>query len=857
MRHIIFQENNAGYKIAILVKETALRETQIREYYINPLKARGVPTDSIIAFSLMYGVNGKAPVTLQREYLNDLLPALKEQGVEYLFVTDTAYFKTLTNSRKAEPHYGYILPCSIDGYTDFKIIFSPSYTAIFYNPKLQDQVDLSLETLVKGLNGTYQKLGKNVIHSHKYVRDSNEVYTWLNNLKYYPELTCDVETLSLQFWKTGIVTIGFAWDKNNGITLWIDDYAIAHEKNRRTLKDFFYSYTGTLIYHNANFDMKILVNTLFMEHLLDEEGKQTGVEVLCRSFHDTKLIAYLATNSTAGNKLSLKDLAQEYLGNYAQSDIKDITKISREVLEEYNLLDALGTWYVFDKYFPKMMADNQFQIYETIFKPSVKVILQMELTGMPVDITKVAVARSKLEADIKRVMDIFNKSLPIQEIIHDLREKTMNEKNATLVTKVKPIEDFEHIVFNPNSNDHLIAVFYDYYALPIIETTKGGQPSCAGDTFKSLLNHAEDPECKELLQCVMDYLDASKILGTFVSAFEKSVLKSDGWHYLHGNFNLGGTVSGRLSSSGPNMQNIPSTGSKYAKIIKECFAPPPGWLFMGADFASLEDRVSALTTRDKNKLKVYVDGYDGHCLRAFYYFPDRLTGIVDTVEGINSIKKLFPEVRQDSKEPTFLLTYGGTYFGLMKNVGLSKEVALSIEDNYHKLYVESDEWVQAKLDKASEVGYLTVAFGLRVRTPLLHQCFMNSSKTLYEAKSESRTGGNALGQSYGMLNNRAAIDLQERLFDTDYRYDILPAAHIHDAQYFLVRDNTDVVSWLNINLAECMAWQDLPELEHDVVKLGGELSLFFPSWKNEHEIPNGFTQDEIKTVIKKSIKEKS
>ncbi|TGW14442.1 hypothetical protein EIL50_05525, partial [bacterium NHP-B] len=92
---------------------------------------------------------------------------------------------------------------------------------------------------------------------------------------------------------------------------------------------------------------------------------------------------------------------------------------------------------------------------------------------------------------------------------------------------------------------------------------------------------------------------------------EATYCEEDGAYYIFGNFNLGGTVSGRLSSSGPNLQNIPSSGTPYAKMIKKCFVAPPGFIFVGADFASLEDRISALTTRDPMKLKVYTDGYDG------------------------------------------------------------------------------------------------------------------------------------------------------------------------------------------------------------------------------------------------------
>src|SRR5699024_276600 len=77
----------------------------------------------------------------------------------------------------------------------------------------------------------------------------------------------------------------------------------------------------------------------------------------------------------------------------------------------------------------------------------------------------------------------------------------------------------------------------------------------------------------------------------------------------------------------PNLQQLPATGTKYAKLIKKCFKAPTGWLFCGLDFASLEDRISALTTKDPNKLAVYIHGYDGHCLRAYSYWDYKMPNV--------------------------------------------------------------------------------------------------------------------------------------------------------------------------------------------------------------------------------------
>jgi DNA polymerase-1 len=124
---------------------------------------------------------------------------------------------------------------------------------------------------------------------------------------------------------------------------------------------------------------------------------------------------------------------------------------------------------------------------------------------------------------------------------------------------------------------------------------------------------------------------ADKILSTFIPALEKAIPRGN-WHYLHGNFNMGGTLSARMSSNSPNLQNLPS-GSTYGKLIKSCFKAKPGWIMVGADFNALEARIDALVTKDPAKLGVYIYGYDSHAYNAYYYWKHKFPEIVLADEG--------------------------------------------------------------------------------------------------------------------------------------------------------------------------------------------------------------------------------
>lgn len=181
----------------------------------------------------------------------------------------------------------------------------------------------------------------------------------------------------------------------------------------------------------------------------------------------------------------------------------------------------------------------------------------------------------------------------------------------------------------------------------------------------------------------------------------------------------------------------------------------------------------------------------------------------------------------------------------MNQCGFSKDEAQRIESNFKELYKVSIQWVQEKLNEASKTGYVEVAFGLRVRTPLLASTLRGRKSTPYEADAEGRTAGNALGQSYGLLNNRAANDFMQKVWASPYRTKIKPIGLIHDAIYLLMENEVEVIEWVNRELIKSMEWQDLPELEHPTVKLGAALDIFYPSWAYALELPNNATQEDI------------
>lgn len=644
MRHIVFGQSDT-YPVALLIKATAFNQQEIQAHYVAPLQQQGIDPAGIVALTLAYE-GKKVSVKFIKEQLDEILPALASLNTQYLYVADSAYFKVLTKQGKADPHFGYVLPCAIAGYEHLQVVLGLNHQALIYNPELQAKIDLSLNTLAAAINQTYTALGAGIIHSAQYPESTQSIRKALEQLKTYPSLTCDIEAFSLRFYEAGVGTIGFAWDEHNGMAFPCDYHALSQRTEgdygefhpnkavRRMLREFFESYEGTLIWHNSTYDLKVLIYTLWMHDLRDTVGLLQGLEVMTRLFEDTKIIAYLATNSTAGNVLGLKPLAHEFAGNWAKDDIKDIRKIPLSELLQYNLVDTLSTWYVYKKFYPVMVQDNQEALYFSLMKPSLKTIIQIELTGMPMEACKIQEAKATLREEQQQhlyvihsspIIQTFNQTLQRMKWEKDYASRKAKAKNPEKIMP-KAIESFADETFNPNSGPQLQHLLYTQLSLPVLDYTDTKLPATGGETLEKLTHHTQEPEILALLNALIGFGKVDKILTAFIPSFERAISKNDGRVYLHGSFNLGGTVSGRLSSSDPNLQQIPS-GSTYGKLIKKCFSAPEGWIFAGADFSSLEDYISALTTKDPNKLDVYLKGYDGHCLRAYAYFKDEMPEI--------------------------------------------------------------------------------------------------------------------------------------------------------------------------------------------------------------------------------------
>lgn len=650
-----FGNQKEKYKVAILTGSQDM--ATIEKEYVDKI---GCPDDVIMVPTDV--LPKRTTKAVLKPFWDSIEPELKEMGVEVLIIADGDYFKHITKLKKTEAHLGIMVEGS-----GFKCFYAPSTRAIFYDPEgVREKIKICNDSVIEYLSGSYVEPGSDIIHYSEFRLSTEHVaiQNMLNSLHKYPSLTCDIETYSLKFYDAGIGSISFAWNKHEGVAFMVENSPIV----MGMLKEFFETYQGELIFHNASFDVTNLIYNLWMKKLNNQEALLEGLEVMCKKLVCTMVMTYLATNSCAGNELSLKAQAQEFAGNYAE-DVKDITLLDRNDLLIYNLKDTLSTWFVYGKHGPTLIQDEQEGIY-LYFMAWLKDIIHMQLTGMPIDLGRVAEVKAIIQKDVDQALSVIYSNPHVIRLTDKIIDEEVHKYNTTRKVKRITREDVDY-TFNPSSGDQLIQLLYTEIGLPILERTKTKAPATGGKILKALQSHTEDVDVKNLLEALRNFKYASKILEAFIPSFEESPWSEElQSHMLYGNFILGGTVSGRLSSRSPNLQQIPSNG-KYANLIKSCFRAPDGYLMVGLDFNALEARIDALLTKDQNKLAVYLMGFDSHAWNTVHYWPEK-----------------FPEVyipsSPDTDEELYEITFGDSthYLSGETEVKLADGTIKQIKDIY-------------------------------------------------------------------------------------------------------------------------------------------------------------------------------
>ena len=403
--------------------------------------------------------------------------------------------------------------------------------------------------------------------------------------------------------------------------------------------------------------------------------KQVGIEIKGIYF-DVKIAGYILDSTN--NKLSTEDLAEQYLN----IDLEQYFK--QEKQEQMNLFDQMtekeekteknkekkGQYYTYiisklEEIMTKKLEEiNAISLYREIEIPTVTVLSQMQWNGMYVN-------KQKLE-----------------QFGNELKEK--------LEEKTKIIYELAGEEFNINSTKQLGEILFEKMKLPVIKKTKSGY-STDVDVLEKLKR--EDP----IIGQILDYRQLMKLNSTYIEGLKPYINKKTG--RIHSFFHQTITATGRISSTEPNLQNIP-TRFELGKQVRKVFEPEQGKVYIDADYSQIELRVLAHMSGDKHMLEAFKNNQDIHKQAASKVFK-------------TPIDQVTKEQRSSAKAVNFGIIYGISDFGLGEQLGISRKLAKKYIDEYLEEYSGIKEYMDNIIEEAKKDGYVETIFHRRRYIPEL------------------------------------------------------------------------------------------------------------------------------------------
>jgi len=489
-----------------------------------------------------------------------------------------------------------------------------------------------------------------------------ELDRWLDKLAQSALFAFDTETTSLDYTQARIVGVSFAVTPGEaayvplahnypGMPVQLDRDRVL-EKLRPLLEDPDRPKLG----QNLKYDAHVLAN-----HGITLRGIR----------HDTMLESYVL-DSTA-SRHDMDSLARHYLGvttiSYEDVAGKGVRQIPFEQVgiaeaSAYAAEDADITLRLHEQLWPGLCAVPALQrVYETLEMPLVPVLERIERTGVLVDVFMLA----------EQSRELAGRMLELEREAHALAGSP----------------------FNLGSPKQIQTILYDKHNLPVLKKTPKGQPS----TDESVL--AELAESFDLPRLILEYRSVSKLRSTYTEKLPQQINKKTG--RVHTSYHQAVAATGRLSSSDPNLQNIPVRTAE-GRRIRQAFIAPPGYRLLAADYSQIELRIMAHFSGDPNLRAAFAENADVHRHTAAEVF------------GISQ-DQVTPDQRRSAKAINFGLIYGMSAFGLAKQLGVDRTLAQRYIDTYFQRYPGVKAFMDQSRESAREQGYVETLLGRRLYVP--------------------------------------------------------------------------------------------------------------------------------------------
>ncbi|WP_417499000.1 DNA polymerase I [Methylophaga sp.] len=557
------------------------------------------------------------------------------------------------------------------------------------------------------------------------ILDQQQWQVWLEKLQKAELFAFDTETTSLDYLEARIVGVSFSVKAGEAAYLPLKhDYPGAPDQLdfdsvMHDLKPLLESPKHLKVGQNLKYDRHVLLN-----HGIDLQGIA----------HDTMLESYVL-DSTA-TRHDMDSLAQKYLGrdtihfeDIAGKGKKQLTfnEIGIEQASPYAAEDADITLQLHQTLWPKIEnIPSLAKVYRELEMPLLPVLNTLERNGVNIDIWML---QQQSDNMARQIADL--------------------EEQAYAVAGQK---------FNLGSPKQLQEILYEKQQLPVKKKTPKGQPSTAEEVLQELAD-----EGYELPQIIMQYRGLSKLKSTYTDKLPLQVNKTSG--RVHTSYHQAVTATGRLSSSDPNLQNIPIR-SENGRRIREAFVASDGYVLLAADYSQIELRIMAHLSGDKSLLNAFANGEDIHRHTASEIFDVAL-------EDVTS------DQRRSAKAINFGLIYGMSAHGLSRQLGIERHQAADYMNVYFERYPGVRQYMDNTRQQAKEQGYVETIFGRRLYLPEI-----NSSNGMRRQYAE-RTAINAPMQgSAADIIKRAMIDIHTWLADADTGIKMI--MQVHDELVFEV-----------------------------------------------------------------------
>ena len=495
-----------------------------------------------------------------------------------------------------------------------------------------------------------------VPHEYHLVETEEQLLSLIQLLEGAKIISLDTETTSTNAIEAQLVGLSFAIEEHKAY------YVPVPEDNKEAQKIVekfrpIYEKTDTLkVGQNIKYDLEVLRNydvylqgplfdTMVAHYLLQPE-----------QYHNMDFMAevYLNYNTVHIDELigpkgktqkSMRELAPNEVYAYACEDA-DITLQLKNVLE------------------PKLKEVGVDQLFHEVEMPLIPVLAEMECNGVRID-----------TAALKETSEVFTqRMLQLEQDIYQAAGKTFN------VSSPKQVGDI---------------LFGEMKIVDKPKKTKTGQYVTSEEVLQTL--RAKHP----IVAHILDYRALKKLLGTYVDALPKLINPRTG--HIHTSFNQAVTATGRLSSSDPNLQNIPVRGED-GKEIRKCFIPEEGCEFFSADYSQIELRVMAHLSKDANMLEAFREGYDIHAATAAKIYD-------------KPVSEVTRDERTKAKRANFGIIYGITVFGLADRLNIERAEAKQLIDGYFKMFPQVRDYMEQAKDTAKAQGWVETFFHRRRYLP--------------------------------------------------------------------------------------------------------------------------------------------